>query len=296
MANAHVLVMITPPPTRLTGSLVDRAAECLDRRQGPKWLARDEAAEVTFGGDPAKAVEKLTAALADVKVDWAVLPAEGRRKKLLVADMDSTMVTGETLDELAAYAGVGERVAEITGRSMRGEIDFAAALIERVALLEGVEAAPAFKAVTAAITPMPGAETLVRTMRRNGAHAALVSGGFTIFTGAVRERLGFDVDHANALEVVDGRLTGRVIEPILGREAKLERLTALAAERGLDLSESLAVGDGANDLAMIAAAGLGVAFHAKPIVAAAAAARVTWCDLTALLYLQGYAKTEFVTY
>ena len=225
-------------------------------------------------------------------IDWAVLPACGRRKRLLVADMDSTMISGETLDELAAEAGIGERVAAITARAMNGELDFEAAVRERVGLLAGLPVAAAER-VLARLRPMAGARAAVATMRASGAHCMLVSGGFTLFAEPVGERLGFDEVRANRLEVRDGRLTGRVLEPILGRDEKRRALEERRTALGLAPDETLAVGDGANDLAMLGAAGLGVAFRAKPAVAAQARIRVDRAGLAALLYLQGYARSEF---
>jgi phosphoserine phosphatase len=292
----NVLVLIAPPGSAgLDRHRAERLARELDRAEPLRWLAPSEAAEVPFFGDPAAVRSRIGGTPGITGLDWAILPIEGRRKKLLVADMDSTIVTGETLDELAAYAGVGLRVAAITVRSMRGELDFAAALRERVALLEGLDADTAIAATAAGIVVTSGASVLVRTMRKHGALTALVSGGFTAFTGLVRDRVGFDLDRANTLEITDGKLTGRVVEPILGRETKLELLRSLAAERGIDIAETLAVGDGANDLAMIQAAGMGVAFRAKPIVTDAAKVKVEHGDLTALLYFQGYTSAEFVT-
>ena len=225
-------------------------------------------------------------------VDAVVTPSENRRKRLLLADMDSTIVTGETLDELARFAGVGEYVAAITKRAMAGEIDFKAALRERVSLLKGLDLS-ALNETWAATRLTPGARTLVATMKAHGALAALVSGGFTFFTGRVAETCGFDQHRANVL-LDDGRaLTGLVQEPILDRNAKLATLHKLSAQHRLSPADALAVGDGANDLDMIRAAGLGVAFHAKPIVAAAARARVDHGDLRALLFMQGYRAEQF---
>ncbi|MGI4797779.1 MAG: phosphoserine phosphatase SerB, partial [Janthinobacterium lividum] len=225
-------------------------------------------------------------------VDAVVTPAGNRRKRLLIADMDSTIVVGETLDELAHFAGVGDRVAAITARAMAGEIDFKGALRERVALLEGLNLA-ALEQTWAATRMMPGAHELVATMRRHGATTALVSGGFTFFTARVAAALGFDENRANTLLDDGAKLLGRVEEPILDRTSKLESLRELAAIYGLSTDDCLAVGDGANDLDMIQAAGLGVAYHAKPIVAAAARVRIDHGNLRALLFMQGYAATEF---
>lgn len=259
---------------------------------GPDWLAPGVACDIAFEGPDTTTIEAaVRARLGDVPVDLAIQPAVGRRKGLLIADMDSTIIQGESLDDLAEIAGVGARVAAITARAMNGEIDFKGALKERVALLAGLPEA-ALDEAHARIVPTPGAAALVATMRAHGAFTALVSGGFDVFTGRVRRRLGFDHDEANALEIADGRLTGRVLEPILNRDGKAAALVRLCHERGRPPADALAVGDGANDLTMIQRAGLGVAFHAKPSVRAAAPVRIDHCDLTALLYLQGYRAQE----
>jgi len=222
-----------------------------------------------------------------------VQPLAGRRKTLFVADMDSTMIGQECIDELADYVGLKAHVAAITERAMRGEIAFEPALRERVALLKGLPVAVVDEVIRERITLTPGARTLVATMRKNGGTTCLVSGGFTLFTSRVGAMIGFDENRGNTLVVEDGRLAGRVEEPILGREAKLVTLIELRDRLGLAASETLAAGDGANDRAMIEAAGLGVAYHAKPKVADAAHARIDHSDLTALLYLQGYARVDF---
>ena len=235
------------------------------------------------------------AALAGRPVDVCVQPWAGRRKRLLIADMDSTIIGCECLDELADYAGVKAEIAEITERAMRGELTFEPALRERVSRLRGLPLDALERCYAERVRLNPGARTLVRTMAAGGARCLLVSGGFDVFTRRVAAAAGFHANRANRL-VDDGeRLTGEVAEPILGREAKLQTLQAEAAALGLPLTDCLAVGDGANDLAMIEAAGLGVAYRAKPVVAARAAARVDHADLTALLYFQGYRSTEFVT-
>ena len=223
-----------------------------------------------------------------------VQPLAGRRKRLLIADMDSTLIGQECVDELAAFAGVSERVAAITERAMRGEVAFAPALRERVTLLAGLPETVIGEVLKERITLNRGARTLVQTMRANGAYIAIVSGGFRQFTGAIRERLGADEDRANVLVIEGGKLTGKVIEPILGQDAKLDALKAIAAAKGLTLDDTLAVGDGANDLPMLQAAGLGVAYRAKPKVAAGADARVEHSDLSTLLYAQGFARKDFV--
>lgn len=228
-------------------------------------------------------------------VDIAVQPwHENRRKALLLADMDSTMIQQECIDELAAEVGVKDRVAAITRRAMNGEIEFEAALRERVALLEGLPVSVIDQVVATRIELMPGGPELVRTMRNNGAYCALVSGGFTDFTSRIAEIIGFQENRANRLEQQGGRLKGTVVEPILGKQAKLDAMNELCERLNLTHSDVLAVGDGANDLAMIKAAGIGVALHAKPSVAAQADVRIDNGDLTALLYLQGYREEEFV--
>jgi phosphoserine phosphatase len=236
----------------------------------------------------------LRKAMADQPLDWCVQPVEGRRKRLLIADMDSTIINVECIDELADFAGVKAQVSEITERAMRGELDFEAALRERVAMLKGLPLADLQRAYDERVRLNPGARTLVRTMTAHGAKAFLVSGGFSFFTSRVAEAAGFDANRANTLIETGDVLAGTVGEPILGKAAKLAALNEEAANLGVPLSATVAVGDGANDLAMIEASGLGVAYRAKPIVAAQAHAKVDQADLTALLYFQGYAQAEFV--
>lgn len=253
-------------------------------------LSPGEAADIACPAPPDP--DAIRAALDGAAIDAVVTPAEGRRKRLLVADMDSTIVASETLDELAAYAGLKDRIAAITRQSMNGEIDFATALRTRVALLKGL-ALDALDATWAATRLTGGARELVATMRAHGARCALVSGGFTFFTGRVAALCGFDAHHANTLLDDGARLTGEVGEPVLDRDAKLATLRRLAAEGDLPAEATMAVGDGANDLAMLREAGLGVAFHAKPIVAREARARIDHADLRALLFVQGYPASAF---
>ncbi len=234
------------------------------------------------------------AAVEDASVDVCVQPSEGRRKRLLLADMDSTIIGCECLDELADYAGVKAEVTEVTERAMRGEIAFEGALRERVSKLKGLQADVLTRCYAERVRLNPGARILVQTLVANGVRCVLVSGGFEAFTGPVAEAAGFTTHHANRLLVQDARLTGTVGEPILGRAAKLEALRHHAAELGVGLGAALAVGDGANDLAMIEAAGLGVAYRAKPVVAERADARLDHADLTALLYFQGYRASDFI--
>jgi phosphoserine phosphatase len=264
-----------------------------------RWLAPGDAWEARLIAEPSEDVaplkRRIAEALAAMPIDVNLVPDDGehRRKRLLVADMESTIIEQECLDELADYIGLRPQIAAITERAMRGEIEFEAAIKERVGLLKGLHAGVLDDLYSMRVTLMPGALTLIATMRANGAYCALVSGGFQFFTEKVAARVGFDSEQANRLDIADGRIAGTVAEPILGREAKLAALERLARERGLDPADTLAVGDGANDLDMIAAAGLGVAFRAKPKVAEAAAASVKHGDLTALLYLQGYHWDEF---
>ena len=227
-------------------------------------------------------------------VDLIVQPAENRKKRLLIADMDSTMIEQECIDELAEVAGVRARVASITARAMNGELDFEAALRERVGLLRGLPEQVIATVLRDRITEMPGGRTLVATMKAHGATAALVSGGFTAFTTQIASVLGFDEHRANTLLIVEGKLTGQVAEPILGKAAKVQALVEITARLGITPEDAIAVGDGANDLGMLALAGSGVALHAKPAIAAQCDLRVNHGDLTALLYLQGYSRDEFV--
>ncbi|MDP1025939.1 phosphoserine phosphatase SerB [Sphingomonas sp. KR1UV-12] len=265
-------------------------AGCTVARQD--WIERGVAADLRFEGDAAAARAALEGGFA--RTDVVVQPSEGRAKRLLVADMDSTMITVECIDELADYAGIKAEVAEVTERAMRGELDFEGALDARVALLAGLGEDAIERCLAERVTIMPGARALVRTMRARGAATVLVSGGFTRFAEPVAREIGFDRAIANRLLVAGGALTGRVAKPIVGAATKEETLRSAATERGLTLAETLAVGDGANDLPMVRAAGLGVAYHAKPVVAAAAAARIEHGDLTALLYAQGIARADWV--
>ncbi|HXC53678.1 MAG TPA: phosphoserine phosphatase SerB [Rhizomicrobium sp.] len=258
------------------------------------WLSQGRALEIPFDHDPAQVLARARHHFADQPVDVNVLAAAGRRKKLLIADMDSTIIDCECLDELAGMAGLKDQVSAITERAMRGELDFAEALRERVAMLKGLELAALARVHGERIRLNPGARTLLATMRANGAHTLLVSGGFSYFTSRVAKDAGFHADQANELLHDGAALTGLVGEPILGREAKLAALETAVSELGIAAADVLAVGDGANDLAMIRRAGLGVAYYAKPIVADAAGASIRHGDLTALLYLQGYCDDEIV--
>jgi phosphoserine phosphatase len=293
----HVATLISNPARpALDEAAIALAVGVLATAQDLRVLDPGIAIDIPFtpGGASDKAVaERLHTALAGAPVDVVVQPLETRRKRLFVADMDSTMIGQECIDELADYAGLRVHVAAITERAMRGEIAFEPALRERVALLKGLPVAVVAEVIDQRIALTPGGRALVATMRRNGGYACLVSGGFTLFTGPVAKMIGFDEHRGNTLIVEDGTFSGRVAEPILGREAKLAALLELRERLGLSPHDTLAAGDGANDLAMIEAAGLGVAYHAKPKVAEAAHARIDHGDLTALLYLQGYARAEF---
>ncbi|PIP00634.1 phosphoserine phosphatase SerB [Pleomorphomonas carboxyditropha] len=297
------------PPMSLVATLVSSPADpqvtdgliaSLSRRLGGdahKVLAEGIAADIAVGDylSHNEAVHRIAEVIGEAAVDFAVLPAEGRRKKLLVADMDSTMIGQECIDELAAFVGLKEHVAAITERAMRGEIAFEPALRERVALLKGLDTGVIDEVLRERITLTPGGRELIGTMRAHGAYTALVSGGFTLFTDRIRDKIGFDEDRSNCLMTEGDRLSGLVAEPILGKAAKLATLIELREARGLAHHETVAIGDGANDLDMINESGLGVAFHAKPKVAEAAQVSIRHADLTAVLYLQGFAREDFAT-
>jgi phosphoserine phosphatase len=257
-----------------------------------RWLDPGVAAEFDLGVIPEN-LWQVWEGLQALRVDMVMQRAEGRKKRLLIADMDSTMIRQECIDELADEAGVGARVADITARAMNGELDFEGALRERVRLLKGLPEGVIAQVLHERIALMPGGAALLATMKANGAYAALVSGGFTAFTSAVAGQLGFDENRANTLHIEGGALTGTVAEPILGKEAKLQALNEIAARLGITPAEAIAVGDGANDLPMLQAAGTGVALHAKPRVQAECEVRVNHGDLTALLYIQGYTREDF---
>ncbi len=257
------------------------------------WLAPNEAAEFTIMQKPDN-LWQVWGELQGMGIDMVVQPAKGRRKAMLLADMDSTMIQQECIDELADEAGVGAHVKDITARAMNGELDFEAALKERVGLLKGLDEGVIGRVLKERITLMPGATVLLSTMKANGAYAALVSGGFTAFTGHVATKLGFDENRANTLLVAGGKLTGGVAVPILGRDAKVQALQEITDRLGLSPGDVMAVGDGANDLGMLGLAGAGVALHAKPVVAAECDIRINFGDLSALLFIQGYGRSDFV--
>ncbi|MDJ0277793.1 phosphoserine phosphatase SerB [Sphingomonas sp. 2R-10] len=276
---------------------ISAAADRLDTAgcliEGWTWLDEGRAADIRFATDPDAARAAIEGQFP--RTDIAVQPAADREKKLLVADMDSTMITVECIDELADYAGIKPQIAEVTERAMRGELDFASALDARVALLEGLEEGAIQRCLDERVKLMPGAKTLIRTMRARGATTILVSGGFTRFAEPVGHELGFHRMIANRLLIEDGRLTGKVRKPIVDATTKEVTLLAAIDELGIDPAATLAVGDGANDLPMIRRAGLGIAYHAKPIVAAEAGVRIDHTDLTALLYIQGIARADWAT-
>ncbi len=289
-------LICNPANPALDSTIVDGALAVLPSPGSAQWLFDEVAVDIPFAGsDDIRAIEnRLRQARGDLPIDIVVQPAAFRRKKLFLADMDSTMIGQECIDELADFAGLKAHVAEITERAMRGEIEFEPALRERVALLKDMPVSVVDEVLKERITATPGGRELVMTMRAHGAYTCLISGGFTLFSKAVAARIGFQENRANELKVHDGKLTGEVTEPILGRAAKLATLIELRESFDLDEIDTLVTGDGANDLGMIEAAGLGVAYHAKPAVAAAAAARIDHGDLSALLYAQGYRREEFV--
>jgi phosphoserine phosphatase len=297
----QIAITLTAAP-RSQDLLLDTTAALehgLNAKLEPCWLAGDEALDLVFPWEEGKQGEGLSllrrrveAIIGDRPLDWCVQPAEGRKKRMLIADMDSTVIGQECLDEMADLKGIKPQIAALTERAMRGELDFEAALNERIRLLAGLTPADLQRVLDERITLNPGAQTLVRTMNAHGAHTVLVSGGFTFFTGPVAQRAGFAKDRANVFLWENGRLAG-VARPVLGREAKLAALTEEAAAQGITPAEVIAAGDGANDLAMLKAAGLGVAYRAKPVVAAEADAQVKHTSLAALLYFQGYNRDSF---
>ena len=296
----HILTLVAAEQQALTPKLLESLGAAL-RDAGAAtgevtWLApEDRACDLPFAQLAAeRAHDVARATLADLQIDYHAQPTLNRRKRLLIADMDSTIVTAETLDELAGEAGLKDVIAEITARTMRGELDFAQALVERVAMLADLPESALTK-TAAALTLSPGAATLVHTMKASGAFTALVSGGFKYFTSKVAARAGFALDLANDLAMADGRLTGELQGPILDKDGKLNALQTLSAERGLTPADAVTVGDGANDLPMLLAAGLGVAYHGKPLLREQVRAQVNHTDLRTLLFFQGYLHEEFVS-
>ncbi len=287
-------LIANPADPCITPALADRARDAVGA-SAVYFLADGVACDLPLSENCDAPLSWLTEALTGQPVDIVVQEQMQRRKKALLADMDSTLIQQECIDELAAEAGIGRRVAEITERAMRGEVAFEPALRERVSLLEGLPYSIIEKVLRERITLMPGGKSLVATMKANGAYCALVSGGFTQFTSHIAGILGFDENRANTLGVLEGKLSGQVIPPILGRDAKVEALKDVTSLCGIDLSDVIAVGDGANDLGMLQAAGSGVALHAKPVVAEQARFRIDHGDLSALLYIQGYRKADFIS-
>ena len=295
---SHVITLIGKPGSRDTlAPIADDLCTAIKARHQPIWLS-PEACDIVFRPADSEALAEAQAALdaipSPAQTDSFIQPVEGRRKRMLVADMDSTIIQQESLDEVAAEAGIGPKIAAITERAMRGELVFEDALMERIALLNGVSETLLQEVLDKKITLTPGARELAMTMRANAGRAVLVSGGFTVFTNAVVKRAGFDIGYANRFVIENGAIAG-VAEPILGRDAKLKAMEKEAERAGMGLSEVVAVGDGANDAAMLKAAGLGVAFRAKPVVASEADVRIEHGDLTALLFIQGYRKKDFVS-
>ena len=289
-------LICNPADPALDATIVDGALAVLPSPGSAEWLFDEVAVDIPFNGseDIAAIEARLRQARGDLPIDIVVQPRAARRKKLFLADMDSTMIGQECIDELADFAGLKAHVAKITERAMRGEIEFEPALRERVALLKGMPVGVVDEVLKTRITPTPGGRDLVMTMRAHGAYTCLISGGFTLFTSAVAAMIGFQENRANELIIEGGKFSGEVAEPILGRAAKLATLIELTESFDLDDIDTLVVGDGANDLSMIEHAGLGVAYHAKPTVAVAAGARIDYGDLTALLYAQGYRREQFV--
>ncbi|MBP1857381.1 phosphoserine phosphatase SerB [Rhizobium herbae] len=293
---AFVATLVANPSNPvLTAALAEEAAATVDA-SGLYWLADGIACDIALkdGGNLDWLEALLRGVVGDAPIDVVVQNAETRRKKLLIADMDSTMIGQECIDELAAEVGLKDKVAAITARAMNGEIAFEPALIERVALLKGLPLSVVGEVIAKRITLTPGGRELVATMKAKGYYTALVSGGFTVFTGPIAAMLGFNENRANLLLEKDGLLTGAVAEPILGKQAKVDALVDITTKLGISTADALAVGDGANDLGMLHLAGAGVALHAKPVVSSQVKIRIDHADLTALLYIQGYRKTDFV--
>ena len=287
-----VVILIAAPGSRAIGEALARSLGDITAAR-PQWLHEGEALQFTLPSLSAAARAEIGRLVSDYPIDIAVLPADNRRKRLLIADMDSTMIGQECIDELGTLAGVGERIKAITASAMKGELDFEGALKARLALMKGLPESAIATILKERISFTPGGRTLVATMKAHGAYAALVSGGFLQFTGHVASKLGFDEHRANELIIEKGTLMGSVREPILGKDAKVSALHELARKLKLSLADTLAVGDGANDIPMLKEAGLGVALHAKPKVQEAVSVSINHGDLTALLYLQGYRREEF---
>ena len=296
--TSYVLTLIgNETSTPLETNHIERVSLCLQTVSNTDWLADNEACDIFFNSPltPAEITKQVHQVLSETKIDAVCTPVMGRRKKLLMSDMDSTIIHQECINELADAIGVGDQIGEITDRVISGQINFGEALRQRMALMKGMEFSVLERVYEERVTLMPGARTMVQTMAHHGAYCILVSGGFTFFTEKIAELIGFHDHQGNDLVFKDGKLTGEVLDPILGRTAKLETLKALCQEKNLDIFETLAVGDGANDIKMIKEAGLGVAIHGSESLKENANAWVDHGDLTALLYIQGYHKSEFVS-
>lgn len=287
-----VITLMTPPEFPLSTALAEEYRTALGASR-VAWLAENEACDLFVDGEIAALKARVAEAVRDAPVDFAVQAETGRDKRLLISDMDSTLIGQECIDELADFVGKKKEVSEITEQAMRGELEFKEALAHRVSLLKGLREEVLERAFSERITLTPGAAQLVKTMRARGAYTLLVSGGFTFFTSRVKEALGFEEDQSNRLEIESGMLTGNVMPPILDKEAKRDALLSACRRLGITPDQAMAVGDGANDLPMIKEAGMGVAFRAKPIVRTEADMALNYCDLSALLYVQGYRKAEF---
>lgn len=293
---SFVATLIAHPSNPILTSVVGEGVAKAILASGLYWLADGIACDIAIpdGVDLKIVEENIQREIAGKPIDFAIQNTDTRRKKMLIADMDSTMIEQECIDELAAEVGLKDKVSFITARAMNGEIEFDAALRERVGLLKGMSVDVVDEVIRSRITLMSGAKTLVSTMKQNGAYCALVSGGFTVFTGPISQEIGFDEHRSNVLLKKDGVLSGQVADPILGMQAKVDALNEISQRLGIEPQDAIAVGDGANDLGMLSLAGSGVALHAKPTVAAQAKIRLDYADLTALLYLQGYRKSDFV--
>ena len=298
MSDFVATLVSHPDKAALSDALLSKLAQALPENAKVIRLDGAIAIDIVFPAEHAKAAAASLAPLEKLisskPVDVILQPLAGRRKKLFIADMDSTMIEQECIDELAAELRLKQKVAKITERAMKGELEFEPALRERVALLKGLDAGVIPKVISNRINHTKGARTLISTLRGHGVYTALVSGGFTVFTEPVSLAIGFDEHRANRLEIENGKLTGQVVDPILGREAKKSALIELRELFSLQDHETLAIGDGANDLDMIREAGLGIAYHAKPAVAEVAQARIDHADLTALLYAQGYSRSSWI--
>ena len=295
----NVLTLVSASPNGLSVESVAQTGKALNRLGAttyePIWLAPSQACDIHFSNLSIEDAEQVARdSLKSIPIDILAQSQQNHKKKLLIADMDSTIVQGETLDDVATLAGIGPQIADITARAMNGEIRFEDALRERIAMLAGMDPT-LFDQVAADLTLNPGAETLVRTMSAHGAYTALVSGGFRFFTARVAQWIGFDLDKGNEIEIINNHFSGEIIEPIVSKTTKQETLEAIVKKRKIDMAETLAVGDGANDIPMLQTAGLGVAYYAKPIVTSQVRAQVAHSDLTTLLYYQGYKKSGFVS-